>query len=215
MLKKFLLISLALLLTLSFVVACNGENESIGDENYETPVTELPDEDELYYEDDYEELLEEENEPEDDYEDLSDGEAYLDDETYLDDEGLDADVFDYPVVVDGVGVPGASLMTIGDDEIFPTHVSLMALDLTLGMDVFWRLDTNEASLTTLNGFASFTVGSAEFTIGGEVITLEHETVRVDEEIFVPISFFRDVYGAAGAYFADGSVFIDTEETDMH
>ncbi|MCL2249293.1 MAG: copper amine oxidase N-terminal domain-containing protein [Oscillospiraceae bacterium] len=121
----------------------------------------------------------------------------------------------YPVWVDGVGIPNASFVVVGDDSLFPTHVSLMALDLALSMDVFWNMQTDELSLMGLNGFVTFTVGSTEFIVEGETITLEQEVVRIDDEIYVPLQFFRDVYGAAGAYFLEGSVFIDTEETDMH
>jgi len=119
----------------------------------------------------------------------------------------------YPVWVDGVGIPNARFAIV--DEDFPTHVSLMPLDLALGMDVFWNMQTDELSLMGLNGFVTFTVGSAEFIVEGESITLEQPVMRADDEIFVPIQFFRDVFGAAGAYFFEGSVFIDTEETDMH
>jgi hypothetical protein len=121
----------------------------------------------------------------------------------------------YPVWVDGVGIPNASFVVVGDDSLFPTHVSLMALDLALGMDVFWNMQTDELSLMGFNGFATFSVGSAEVIVEGERITLDQEIIRIEDEIYVPLQFFRDVFGAAGAYFLEGSVFIDTEETDMH
>ena len=214
MLKKLLLISLALLLTLSFVVACDGEDEDPEylDSDYEYEDVDYDDEDydeeELYEEDDY------------DYDDEADYEVELDedldfDEAVLDGEMPGIDVLGYLVVVDGEGVPGASFEFVGDDAIFPTHVSLMALDSILGMDVFWNMQTEEVSLMGLNGFATFTVGSADFVVNGETIALDQESVRVGDEIYVPIAFFRDVYGAAGAYFSGGSVFIDTEETDMN
>jgi len=215
MLKKLLLISLALLLTLSFVVACDGEDEDPEylDSDYEYEEVDYDDEDEDY---DEEDLYEE-----DDYDYVTDCEDELDEDLdYDEDIELDGgmpemDVLGYLVVVDGEGVPGASFEFVGDDAIFPTHVSLMALDSTLGMDVFWNMQTEEVSLMGLNGFATFTVGSADFVVNGETITLDQESVRVGDEIYVPIAFFRDVYGAAGAYFSGGSVFIDTEETDMN
>ena len=103
---------------------------------------------------------------------------------------------------------------VGDDAIFPTHVSLMAVDSALGMDVFWNLQTDEASFTGLNGFVMFVVGSADFIVEGETITLDQESLRIDDEIYVPIQFFRDVFGAGSAYFSGGHVFIHTEGGDM-
>jgi len=120
----------------------------------------------------------------------------------------------YPVIVDGVGIPGSSLEMIGEDAIFPTHVSLIAVDHALGMDVFWDMQTDEVSLMGRNGFVSFVAGSANFTVDGETITLDQESVRIGDEIYVPIQFFRDVFGAGSAYFSDGNVFINTEGGDM-
>jgi len=126
----------------------------------------------------------------------------------------DTDWSVYPVIINGVGVPGASLEMVGEDEIFPTHVSLMAIERALDVDVFWNMQTNEVSFPGLNGFISFVVGSADFTVAGETITLEQESLRIDDEIYLPIPFFRDVFGADSAYFSGGHVFIDFEDGDM-
>jgi len=127
----------------------------------------------------------------------------------------DIDWSRYPVIVDGVGVSDASFEMVGDDEIFPTHVSLMPLESVLGVDVFWNMQTNEVSFQGLNGFISFVVGSADFTLDGEVITLEQESLRIDDEIYLPLAFFRDVFGAGSAYFSGGHVYIHTEGGDMY
>ena len=188
--KKIALLLLTLLLVLSFA-ACTGSQAPDEPIDEELPIEEAP------------------------YEDEDDGYAIpvppIGD---IGDMDLDADWSLYPVIVDGVGVQGASLEMIGEDEIFPTHVSLMALERALGIDVFWNLQTDEVSFPGLNGFINFTVGTAEFDVDGEVITLEQESFRTDDEIYVPILFFRDVFGASSAYFAGGHVFIHTEGGDM-
>ena len=127
---------------------------------------------------------------------------------------LGTDWSQYAVIIDGVGVPGASLQMIGEDEIFPTHVSLMALERALNTDVFWNLETDEVFFPGLNGNIHFFAGSADFTVDGETITLAQEALRIDDELYVPIQFFRDVFGASSAYFSGGHVFIHTVGGDM-
>jgi len=120
----------------------------------------------------------------------------------------------YPVIVDGVGVPGSSFEMIGEGAIFPTHVSLMAIERALGVDIFWNLQTDEVFFPGLKGNIHFFAGSADFEVDGETITLDQESVRIGEEIYVPIQFFRDVFGAGSAYFSGGNVFIHTEGDGM-
>jgi len=132
----------------------------------------------------------------------------------IDEEDIDWSL--YPVIIDGVGVPGASLEMIGEDEIFPTHVSLIVvLERGLGVDVFWNLQTDEVFFPGLNGNVHFFAGSADFEVDGETITLGQESLRIGDEIYVPILFFRDVFGAGSAYFSGGNVFINLEGGDMH
>jgi len=132
-----------------------------------------------------------------------------------DSEFEDADWSVYPVIIDGVGVPGSSFEMIGDDAIFPTHVSLMAIERALGVDIFWNLQTDEVFFPGLKGNIHFFVGTTEFAVDGETIILDQESLRMGEEIYVPIQFFRDVFGASSAYFSGGNVFINTEGGDMH
>jgi len=202
MFKKILIPLMVVLLALA-VVACNGDGENGPDGEIEAvpPIGEVPD-------------TNGEIEAVPPIGEIPDNNGIVEAVPPIGE--LPDDFFDiHPVVVNGMDIPGTSLETIGEDEIFPTHVSLMPLDLALGMDVFWNMQTDEASLTGRNGFVTFNVGSADFNVEGETITLIHESVRIGDEIYVPIAFFADIYGAAGAYFHGGTVFIDTEETDMH
>jgi len=183
--KKISLLLLALLLVLSLAACADGEP---ADEPIEEPPVETPgDEDDGYAI------------PVPPIGDLEDED--------------DTDWSLYPVIIDGVGVPGASLETVGD-EIFPTHVSLMALERGLNIDVFWNLQTDEVFFPGLNGNIHFFAGSADFDVDGETITLDQESLRIGDEIYVPIPFFRDVFGAGSAYFSGGHVFIHTEGGDM-
>lgn len=187
--KRLSLLVLALLLIVSFA-AC-ADNSPADEPIEELPVEELP------YEEDEEDEYDAPVPPVE--EDL---------------EEPDTDWSQYPVIIDGVGVPGASLETVGDDEIFPTHVSLMAIERALNVDVFWNLQTGEVFFPGLNGNIHFFVGSADFDVDGETITLAQESLRIGDELYVPILFFRDVFGAGSAYFSGGNVFINTEGGDM-
>jgi len=185
--KKISLLLLALLLALSFA-ACTDNAPA------EEPIEEPPVEEPGYYEDD---------------------DGYLLPVPPIGEIDEETDWSQYSVIVNGVGVLGASFTMIGDDAIFPTHVSLMAVaERGFHADVFWNVQTDEVFFPGLNGNIHFFAGSAEFTVEGETITLEQESLRIGDEIYVPIQFFRDVFGAGSAYFLDGHVFIDIEGGDM-
>ncbi|MCL2367818.1 MAG: copper amine oxidase N-terminal domain-containing protein [Oscillospiraceae bacterium] len=186
--KKLSLLLLALLLVLSFV-ACTSSPPPA--EPIDTPPEEPP------------------------YEENGDDDYILPEPPIGDLEDGDVDWSLYPVIIDGVGVPGSSFEMIGEDAIFPTHVGLMSLERVLGVDVFWNLETGYVSFQGLNGFINFVVGSADFEVDGETITLDQESVRIGDELYVPISFFRDVFGAGSAYFSGGHVIIDMEGEDMY
>ena len=106
----------------------------------------------------------------------------------------------YPIIVNGVGITD-SFQTVGEDEIFPTHVPLVAVAEAFDVEVEWDEDTDEVMLEGLNGEITFTVGSAVFEVDGRRVTLGQPSVEIDDTIYVPTLFFRDVFGAGSAYFS--------------
>jgi len=121
----------------------------------------------------------------------------------------------YDIIVDGEGLVGAHVIFIGDDAIFPTHLELTPVAAALGADVEWNQDTNEVALKGLNGDISFIVGSYDFTVDGETVTLFLPSVDFYGTVYVPISFFRDVFGMASAYSQEGRFYISSTESDMN
>jgi len=121
----------------------------------------------------------------------------------------------YDIVVEGEGLVGAHVIFVGEDAIFPTHLELAPVAEALGAAVEWNRDTNMVTLEGLNGGISFVAGSYDFTVDGETVTLLQPSVNFYGTIYVPILFFRDVFGMASAYSQEGRFFISRVESDMH
>jgi hypothetical protein len=115
----------------------------------------------------------------------------------------------YPVIIDGIGLE-INPITVGD-SIFPTHLPLGPVAAMLGSAA--TIDADTVRLDGLAGPIRFIVGSADFVVDGTTVTLEAPAIIVDGTLYVPISFFRTVFGAGAAYFAGGHVYIETL-TDM-
>jgi hypothetical protein len=134
---------------------------------------------------------------------------------YDEDADYDTDVdidYEWPaVIVDGVGVQGSSHRIVGDD-IFPNYVSLEPVAQALGAQVSVR--GNSISLQGLSGGISFEIGSADFAINGTTVALDQPALEFDGVIYVPIPFFRDVFGAGSAFFSGGEVHISADGGDM-
>jgi len=120
----------------------------------------------------------------------------------------------YDVVIDGEGLVGALVIFWEEDAIFPTHVELVPVAEHLGTEVNWNQDTNIVTLEGLNGSISFTPGSYDFTVNGETVTLYSQSVDFYGSVYVPILFFRDVFGMPAAYSLEGRIYISSTESDM-
>ena len=81
----------------------------------------------------------------------------------------------------------------------------------LGANVTWNDDTREVSIEGRNGLITFRPGSADFRVNGEVITLNQPSMLIGNATYVPILFFRDVFGMNNAYMHAGEAHIDNEE----
>jgi len=116
------------------------------------------------------------------------------------------------IYVNGEGIPGVDHIIVGDD-IFPTHVPLIPVAEALGVTVTID-DTAPATVTLagLNGNISFAVGSEDFMVNGEVMTLNQPSVEIDGVVYVPVMFFRDVFGGS-AFSSGGEVHISADGAD--
>jgi len=122
----------------------------------------------------------------------------------------ETEILDFsPVFVNGENVAGAQILR--DEEYWPTHVTLMAV-----LDVFGTAIAVEDGVVTmegLNGEITFAVGSNEFDVDGETVTLDDESLEIHGTLYVPLAFFRDVFGALSASVLSGEVNIDTHQAE--
>jgi len=123
----------------------------------------------------------------------------------------DEEFGDYDIFVNGVGLPGVHPLTL-EDEIFPSHVPLVPVAEALGAFVATARD--EVLLEGIIGPIFFTVGSEDFLVDGQTVTLFHPSIEEDGVIYVPILFFRDVFGVGTAFFEGNQAIIADEESDM-
>ena len=115
------------------------------------------------------------------------------------------------VLVNGVEVPGAFPMSINLEHPYaPTHVVLMEILAVLGAPV--NVADGVVTVEGLKGTIVFEIGSEDYVVSGEVVTLANlPSFVVDGTIYVPIRFFRDVFGMNNAYFSGGTVSINNDE----
>jgi len=135
---------------------------------------------------------------------------------YIDVTTGDVDWAQVQIIIDGQRGVSARLHT-PDGEDFPTHVPLIPVANALGVALNIE-DSHPPSVTLngLNGAISFTVGSNSFSVGNQTVSLWHQSLLVDNEIYVPIIFFRDVFGMGQAMWMGGIVYLDVEAfDDMH
>ncbi|MCL2572785.1 MAG: copper amine oxidase N-terminal domain-containing protein [Defluviitaleaceae bacterium] len=120
----------------------------------------------------------------------------------------------YCIVVDGEGLVGPLALFMDEEMDFQTHVELMPVAEHLGAYVNWDQDTNIVTLEGRIGSISFEVGSYEFIVDGETVALYHSSVDFYGTVFVPVLFFRDVFGMPAAYAFEGRIYISSTESDM-
>ena len=124
------------------------------------------------------------------------------------------DVKVYPVTVNGVGLPGIEPITVGD-SIWPNYLPLRPIMQHLGIPIAWNGDTREVIINSPQGEITFRIDMPYFAVAAEDGAVYTHTldapVIIDGYTFVPIRFFRDVFGFNNAYFASGVVVIDNNE----
>ena len=116
------------------------------------------------------------------------------------------------IIIDGVGLEGSYLANpLG--EIFPTHIPLEMVANALGATV----ESDDAGYVSVisgfNGDITFTPETNVFYVEGEAVELQLQAYIEDDVIYVPIAFFRDVFGAGSATLESGEVHIRTHLAD--
>jgi len=121
----------------------------------------------------------------------------------------------FPIIIDGHRGVAANWHT-AEGEDFPTHVPLLPVAAALGVTVdIAESFPPEVTMNGLLGSINFTVGTYYFSVDGNLVELWQPSLLIDGEIYVPIPFFRDVYGMGRAAWMSGHVHLDMEPDDMH
>lgn len=117
---------------------------------------------------------------------------------------IEEDWSDFPVILNNQGVAGGDVYDADGGELgWPTHVALRPILEHLGIEPVWNGDTAQVSFEGFLGEVIITINSAEFMVGGEAISQPSAAIIVNDRTFVPIRFWRDVFGFANAYFEGG------------
>ena len=118
----------------------------------------------------------------------------------------------FPIIIHGVYLSGVNfLLEDIDAENFSVSVPLRSVAENLNATIDWNAETAMVTLQTEDKHISFAVGTTEFYVNDEVITLNNPSKLVEGSTFVPLSFFREIFGMNNAYFEGGTVFINQEE----
>ena len=113
---------------------------------------------------------------------------------------------DYPIVVNGVGLEHDFYTPEG--ETVPTHVPLTPILNELGVD--WG--TNHVlpmvfTLSVSEGTIDITDRSRIVIFNGEEKEMTHYAMFSNHDLYVPISFFSDIFGMSSAFWVDGYVYL--------
>jgi len=122
-----------------------------------------------------------------------------------DNETMETADMPYDIIVNGVRLDGVQSQTAGEGN---TYVPLLAVSQALGVNVMWNPETSEISLNGLNGNIVFEIGSESYSVDGEIVTIHNSPSFVlDNQTYVPLRFFGDVFGINNVYLEDGQIFI--------
>ena len=119
----------------------------------------------------------------------------------------------FPIVVDGEEL-GSTAKAVGADQIFPNYLPLVAVADALGATDFGGVAGLGATAVAGGTFnfrtpagrnISGIIGSPDFTAGTTAVSLAEPALAIDGLVYVPLSFFREVFGVPSVFFEGGQV----------
>ena len=116
----------------------------------------------------------------------------------------------YGIIINGELLEGTTWQQV--DGLF--LVPLRAVAEKLGATVTWDYDYHTVSVESPNGIIEFAPGQRIFSLDGEYVTIgdpAQTSLLIDERTYVPIRFFRDIFGMNNAYMHAGEAHINNEE----
>lgn len=118
------------------------------------------------------------------------------------------------VFIDNVGVLNSSHRLVCEGDTYSIYVSLVPVLMSFGLvDISTKYEAPMlVEHTGINGTITFAIGSKDFNVDCETVTLALPALVFDGAIYVPILFFRDVFGADSAIFYDGKVYISVRSS---
>ena len=132
-------------------------------------------------------------------------------------EDSDPSNYDIIITINGLarGVPNAKVLTVGD-SLFPNYVPLRAVTEMMGITPQWHSATRGVSVDSPRGIITMAIGQNYYTVtfpDGLAVTyvLDDAPVLVNGRTYVPVRFFRDVFGFNNAWWAGGNISLDTHE----
>ncbi|MDR0272693.1 MAG: copper amine oxidase N-terminal domain-containing protein [Clostridiales bacterium] len=131
------------------------------------------------------------------------------------DENADLNSYDIVITINGLsrGVP-ASHATVGD-SVFPNYVPLRAVTEMLGYIPTWNAELREIVVNSPRGEITLRIDSPYYTLisPNEIIssfTLEPPII-INNFTYVPLAFFREVFGFNNVHFEGGNISLDNGE----
>jgi hypothetical protein len=135
-------------------------------------------------------------------------------------ENIDWGAYDIIITLNGKsrGVPNARHAKVGE-TMFPNYVPLRAITEMLGFAPMWNAENREVSLSSPRGEIKLSIGSPNYTVVNysynrngttAVYTLEPPVI-INDLTYVPVKFFREVFGFNNAWWADGNIALDNSE----
>ncbi|MCL1935598.1 MAG: copper amine oxidase N-terminal domain-containing protein [Defluviitaleaceae bacterium] len=120
----------------------------------------------------------------------------------------EVDWSNYPIIVDSVGLTDSFVEMNGT-----IYVPLRSVSVALGAEVIWNSNDNSIQIIgSGDSFSAFVyLNENLFTRDAEQIELSHPAELVNGTTYVPLSFFREVFGMNNAYFEGGHVHINNDE----
>jgi len=121
----------------------------------------------------------------------------------------------YPIVVNGVGLPGVDFHVDPNCDLgWPTHAPLRQVLEQLDPDatLLWNRAAQQVTIYAPYSTITLQIGSPVVHINNwEPLLLDTAPILVDGRTHVPLQFFRAVMGMNNAYFSAGTISINNFE----